>query len=112
MLSGWITFSAFEKEGATVAQVQVLVRANDPLWEIAMRLASFKKEDQFWLATLNSLARHFGVAAESQMMATVVDLGLQRSQARNVWHNAAIRSAIYATGASARWLRGLVSRGN
>ena len=112
MLSGWITFSAFEKEGATVAQVQVLVRANDPLWEFAMRLVGFKKEDQFWNATLGALAKHFGVAADPQMTATIIDPRLQWSQAKNVWHNAAIRSTIYATAAPARWLRRLVTRGN
>ena len=112
MLSGWITFSGFEEGGATVAQVQVLVRANDPLWEILMRLIGFKKEDKFWLATLDSLARHFGVSGHTQMTATVVDPRLQWSQAKNVWHNAAIRSAAHATASPIRWLRGLVVRGN
>ena len=105
MLSGWITFSGFEEGGVTVAQVQVLVRANDPLWEIGMRLIGFKKEDKFWLATLESLARHFGVSGHTLMTATVVDPRLQWSQAKNVWHNAALRSAIYATAAPLRWVR-------
>ena len=112
MLSGWITFSGFEEDGATVAQVQVLIRANDPLWEISMRLIGFKKEDRFWLATLESLARHFGVSGNAQMTATVVDPRLQWSQAKNVWHNAAIRSTVYAMASPIRWLRGLVVRGN
>ena len=112
MLSGWITFSGFEEDGATVAQVQVLIRANDPLWEFAMRLIGFKREDQFWLATLESLARHFGVSGHAQMTATVVDPRRQWSQAKNIWHNAAIRSAVYATASPLRWLRGLVVRAN
>ena len=49
MFSGWITFSAHEREGATVAQTQVLIRANDPLWELVMRVYGFKKEDEFWM---------------------------------------------------------------
>lgn len=103
MLSGWITFSAFEQDGATVAQVQVLVRANDPLWEIAMRMFGFKKEDDFWLETLGNLAGHFGVETQAQMTSTVVDNRLQWSQMGNVWHNAAIRSGVYAAQAPFRW---------
>ena len=38
-----------------------------------MRLIGFKKEDRFWLATLESLAGHFGVSGHAQMTATVVD---------------------------------------
>lgn len=34
--AGWITFSAFQEEGSpTVAQVQVLIRASDPVHEMA-----------------------------------------------------------------------------
>ena len=110
MFSGWITFSAFERDGATVAQTQVLVRANDPLWEIMMRLFGFKKEDRFWNQTLVSLAARFGVEGQPQMTVTCVDPGLQWSQAKNIWHNAAIRSGMYPFGAPLRWVRGLVSR--
>jgi hypothetical protein len=77
-----------------------------------MRLIGFKKEDKFWLATLDSLARHFGVSGHTQMTATVVDPRLQWSQAKNVWHNAGIRSAAHATTSPLRWLRNLVVRGN
>ena len=103
MFSGWITFSAFEKDGATVAQTQVLVRANDPLWEIGMRLFGFKKEDVFWHSTLESLARRFGVEAQAQMTAALVDPRFQWSQAKNVWHNAMIRTSLYTTAAPLRW---------
>ena len=108
MLAAWITFRAYEKEGSTVAQSQVLIRANDPLWEIAMRLYGFKKEDEFWLYTLKSLSEHFGVDGQVQMTATCVDPRLQWSQAKNVWHNAGIRSGLYATTAPLRWARNLL----
>src|SRR5215216_3924461 len=39
--SGWVTFSAFadeEDEGAIVAQVQSMARANDPIYEIGFKL--------------------------------------------------------------------------
>ena len=108
MFAGWITFSAFERDVATVAQVQVLVRANDPLWEILARLHMFRKEDEFWHQTLESLARHFGVEGHAQMTATCVDPRLQWSEAKNVWHNAAIRSGLYMMAAPVRWPLSLV----
>lgn len=110
MFSGWITFSAEERDGATVAQAQVLVRTNDPLWKIVMRLYGFKHEDAFWHQTLEALAAHFGVTGQVQMTATRVDPKLQWSQAKNIWHNAAIRSGLYATVAPLRWGRKVVLR--
>ena len=85
MFSGWITFSAHEREGATVAQTQVLIRANDPLWELVMRAYGFKKEDEFWMQTLRAVASHFGVEGQPQMTAACVDPRLQWSQAKNIW---------------------------
>jgi hypothetical protein len=90
-----------------VAQAQLLIRANDPLYEIGFRLGGSKAEDKFWHLTLEALADHFGVKGQVQMTATCVDPKLQWSQARNVWHNAAIRSALYATAAPLRWARRL-----
>ena len=34
MFAGWITFSAAGDGEATVAQAQLLIRANDPLYEV------------------------------------------------------------------------------
>ena len=110
MFSGWITFSSHERDEATVAQVQVLVRANDPIYEIGMRLFGFKKEDAFWMRTLESLAAHFNVQGQAQMSATCVDPRYQWSQAKNVWHNAAIRSALYAPFAPLRLVQNMIRR--
>ena len=107
MFSGWITFSAHEADGTTVAQAQLLIQANDPLYEIGFRLGGAKAEDRFWHQTLEALAGHFGVKGQVQMTATCVDPKLQWSQAKNIWHNAAIRSALYATVAPLRWVRRL-----
>ncbi len=105
MFSGWITFSAREEDGCTVVQAQVLMRANDPLWEIALRLGGHRAEDTFWEYTLKSLSAHFGVDAEVMTFASCVDRKLQWSQARNIWHNAGIRSAMYMLMAPGRWIR-------
>jgi hypothetical protein len=38
--SGWITFSSYgDEDGTTVAQAQLLIRVNDPLWEAMMAVA-------------------------------------------------------------------------
>jgi hypothetical protein len=104
--AGWITFSAFEEDGATVAQVQVLVRASDPLIEATMRLGlGHRMEDSFWHHTLRSLAAHFGVQAKPQQKVVRVDPKVQWSKFKNVWHNNAIRTGLYALGAPFRWAR-------
>jgi hypothetical protein len=95
MFAGWITFSAYEEDGATVAQAEVLIRANDPSWEIAMRLFGFKREDDFWHHTLRALAAHFGVTGIVDQRSTCIDPSLQWSQFWNIWHNAAMRSMLY-----------------
>jgi len=95
MLSGWITFSAYEEQGTTVAQAQVLIRANDPFYEIMMRLMGHRKEDEQWHHVLRSVAAHFGVNAVVEQQAACVDHRLQWAQARNIWYNAAIRTAMF-----------------
>jgi hypothetical protein len=111
MFAGWITFSSFEEDASPVAQAQVLVRAGDPLYEIGMSLGGYAKEDRFWQDTLRNLARHFSIEAEPTMQTTCVDPKRQWSQVKNVWHNAAIRSALYTVAAPARWVATPFRRG-
>ena len=61
MFAGWITFSATERDGETVAQAQVLMRASDPIFELGLTLGGHRQEDKFWDHTLRSLAAHLGV---------------------------------------------------
>ena len=51
MFAGWITFSAFEEDGATSAQAEVLMRAQDPLTELGLTFGGHRKEDRFWADT-------------------------------------------------------------
>jgi hypothetical protein len=104
MLAAWITFSAYEEEGVTMAQAQALLRATDPLSEIGLRLFGHRTEDEFWRHTLRQLAAHFGVAAEVEQQVICVDPRLQWSQAGNIWHSAALRTPLYAP---LHWLRRL-----
>ena len=104
--SGCITFSSFEEEGTVIAQAQVLMRANDPLYEMGLRMGGHKMEDEMWRQTLENVATHFGVDEPVETNIVCVDPRLQWSQYRNIWHNAGIRSAIYMMTAPFR------SRGN
>jgi hypothetical protein len=105
MFAGFNTFSAFEEDGSTVVQIRALIRANDPIYEIGMRLGVIDNtEDNFWHADLKNLAAYFGVDGVVQQTNTLVDPGMQWKYARNIWHNAAIRTAVYYLLAPLRWV--------
>jgi hypothetical protein len=110
MFAGWITFSASEVEGDTVAQAQVLMRASDPIFEMGLAMGGHRQEDRFWAHTLTSLAAHFGHEGEVETRVVCVDKKRQWSKWRNVWHSAAIRSTLYTMGAPGRGVKRLVRR--
>jgi hypothetical protein len=95
MFAGWITFRAYEEEGVTLAQIQMLLRASDPLYELGFRLGANKYETLFWQYTLTALAAHFGVHEPIQTQIVCVDPKVQWSQFWNLWQNAAIRTLLY-----------------
>lgn len=105
MFASWITFGAAEEDGRTKVEVQVLLRASDPIYEVALELGGHRREDLFWQDTLRSLAAHLGVEdAQVNTAVTCIDRRRQWAGARNLWHNAAIRSALYQLVAPLRWL--------
>ena len=58
MFAGMITFSAEAEDGDTVAQVQALIRASDPIYELGCRLGVVhKNEDAFWQDTSDEPGR-------------------------------------------------------
>jgi hypothetical protein len=110
-VSGWNTFSAYEEDGATVAQVQGLVRASDPIYEFGYRLMGGEEaEDRVWFGALESLASHWGVKGQVQFQKSLIDPKIQWSRWTNVWKNAAIRSMLYLAATPLRWLRNLLRR--
>ena len=95
MFAGWITFSAERSGEHTAVQAQVLMRANDPMYEIAMTLGGHRKEDKFWVATLTALGHRLGVAEPAVTARTAcVDSRRQWKHAGNIWHNSMVRSVL------------------
>jgi hypothetical protein len=107
MLAGWITFSAYrDEDGVTVVQAQSLDRTNDFIYEIGATLGIHILNERFWQATLRNLAASLGVRnAVVQKRSVCVDRRLQWANARNVRHNALLRSGMYSLASALRWLR-------
>src|SRR5215203_6490728 len=110
MFAGWITFSATQVDGETVAQAQVLMRASDPIFELGLTLGGHRQEDLFWQHTLTQLAAHFEQEADVDTMVVCVDKQRQWSRWRNVWQSSAIHSTLYTLGAPGRALKRLFKR--
>ena len=112
MFAGWITFSG-EHGGAggtggasgtadaaagptTVVQVQVLMRANDPIYELAMSLGGHRKEDQFWIETLTALGTYLGAPPAAVEARTVcIDPRRQWRNFGSVWQNSMVRTVLH-----------------
>ena len=93
MFAGWITFMAEREGDDTMVQAQVLMRANDPIYELGMMFGGHRKEDKFWTATLTALGQRLGVPNPAvQARSTCVDSKRQWRNAGNIWHNSAVRS--------------------
>jgi len=103
MFAGWITFSAYEVDGCTIAQIQLLVRCNDPIYELGFRLGFTKSENRFWQYTLAQVATHFGANEPVQTQIVCVDRRVQWSQFWNIWQNAAIHTVMYRMLTPFRW---------
>jgi hypothetical protein len=107
MFAGWITFSAERAGGAsalgaspgasTVIQTQVLMRANDPLYELAMSLGGHRKEDQFWVQTMTALARYLGALPATVHTRTVcIDRRRQWGNFGSIRQNSMVRSMLHS----------------
>ncbi len=108
--AGFVTFQAYVEDGVTVAQAQVLIRANDPLYELGFRLGVLHKgEDMVWHTMLTRLARAFGVEGSIIQKVTCIDSRVQWSKASNIFFNAGIRSMIMLP---VVWMRKLLRGAN
>lgn len=95
--SGWVTFSAWQDDDTTIAQVQSLARASDPIYEIGFALGGSAAQEAIWHHVLGSLAAAHGVTDQAIVFAKQrIDHRLQWRQSRKIWNNAALRSLLYA----------------
>ena len=94
--AGFNTFSAYDEEGVTICQIQSLARANDPIYEFGFRfLGGAHQQEQIWNTVLTRLSTQFSLQdPRIEFSKICVDPQLQWNQARNVWHNAVIRTTL------------------
>jgi hypothetical protein len=99
MFAAMITFSAERDDhGATVAQIRMLLRCSDPVFEAMWPLAR-RGEDIFWPGVLRNLAAAHGTD-HVEVLATTECLDRRRLWRNwtNVRYNAALRSIAHAVG--------------
>jgi len=91
-----ITFSAHEDDDdQTVAKVDLMVRANDPLYEASFKIFTSRLEDKIWVHTLTQVASHFGSEnPEVSIDVQLIDKNRQWSEMKNIWKNSAIRTLL------------------
>ena len=92
--SGWVSFSAFEEHGCTVAQIGAFARTSDPLYEIGFNVMGSREHERIWTHVLESLAGHFGVPGWVRMDKSCVGDRLQWDRVGNIWYNAQIRTML------------------
>lgn len=108
-ISGWNTFSIYEEDGCPVAQVESYDRPSDPIYEFGFRImGGAPQQDQIWVHVLEELAKYYGVRGQVQLKQTCLDSKLQWRYAKNIWHNAAIRTFFFLLTSPLRWARGKI----
>jgi hypothetical protein len=102
--SGWITFSSYpDDDGTTIAQIRLLIRANDPLYELMMAFGGHAMEDATWRRTLRRLASRLGARGKIETSVVCIDPKRQWRNYKNLRHNALVLSALHALIAPLRW---------
>ena len=102
--AGWITFSSeCDKDGTTVAQVEVLMRAQDPASELGLALYGHRVEDRMWEDTLRNLAAHLGSEEpEASTKVVCVDRRRQWKRIGNLRHDAVLHASAHLLSAPVR----------
>ena len=99
IFAGWITFSAAREATDILLQIQLLIRAYDPLTELFQLLGGRRAEERFWERTLQAVAARFGPPdAVIQTEVSRVDGRRQWSRAANVFRSSTFRPRV-------RWFR-------
>ena len=94
--AGIITFSAYESEDddASVAEVQLLIRNNDPLYELGFKMFGGRLEDRMWQQTLTALAAAHDSSESVETTVVCVDRRRQWRRIRNITKNSALRTLL------------------
>lgn len=79
--AGFITFSASGDDQSSTAQIELLIRPSDPIWDIGFTFGMGKGEDVMWRGVLRNLARHLGSDAKPTQHNVKVDR-------KRIWANA------------------------
>lgn len=91
-LAGWITVCAEGAGPLTDIRVHVLMRARDPLSELAFALGGHRRQDRFWVAALTALAGQLGLPEPAVVIRGVcLDSRHQWRNTRNVCHSPVLR---------------------
>ena len=90
--AGWITFSVDERAESVYVQIQGLVRASDPFFEVAFTIAGSKFQETIWKHVLTSLAKYLGAEESVQMKKYRPAIDLQWGKSGNIWYNSQLRS--------------------
>ena len=88
------TLSAFEEEGTTYAQIYLLIRPNDPIYEVAFLTFGSRAEDQMWQHTLRELAAYLGTPGAVATEIVRVDRKRQWKNFGNIRHNSVARTSL------------------
>ena len=109
--AGWITFSSEATGGVATAQVEVLMRATNPISELGLIVYGHRAEDAMWVATLRNLAAHLGLPdAPTETVVVRVDGRRQWRRISNLRHDAVLHTTLHLLGtpfrAVRRWLAG------
>lgn len=109
--AGWNNFSVFrEDDGTLTAQVQSYGRAHDPLYELGYRfLGGARWQEYIWAHVLESVAGFYGIKTTATMEKICLEPRMQWSEAKNIWHNAMIKTILYRMGGPFRWLKSRLS---
>jgi len=87
------------------------VRASDPIYEFGFRfMGGQPQEDKIWFYVLQTLAAHWGVEGQVEFEKRLLDPSVQWKHAKDVWQNAAIRTALYMMATPVRWASKKIGR--
>ncbi len=101
--SGCIGFVAAQTAGRVTVQVELFLRAADPLSELSYEINGHRRDDEFWSKTLGLLTAYFGVDASVAIEIERLDDHYAWTQASNVLHNATLRSGFGQVATPVRW---------